>query len=52
MLIANILSFLDGEEIPFVFTGDAGIEVNSFSSLNRYKGGAFHMVQVAYTATV
>lgn len=45
MKICEILLFLEGEGIPFAFSGDAGAAVEGFSSLARYKPGSFTWIK-------
>lgn len=43
--IAEILSYLEEEGIPFTFTGDPAVEVDRFSSLTQYQSGTFTWVK-------
>lgn len=45
MKIAEILSFLEDEHIPFMFQGDPAAEVDRFSSLSHYKDDSFTWVK-------
>lgn len=45
MKIAEILRFLETEQVPFVFHGDESAEVERFSSLSRYQPGTFTWVK-------
>lgn len=45
MKIAEILRFLEAEQVPFVFRGDESAEVERFSSLSRYQPGTFTWVK-------
>ena len=45
MKIAEILSFLESEHIPFTFHGDSAAEVAGFSSLSHYKGDSFTWIK-------
>ena len=45
MKISEILLFLEGEGVPFAFSGDAGAAVEGFSSLARYKPGSFTWIK-------
>ena len=45
MKIAEILRFLEAEQVPFVFRGNESAEVERFSSLSRYQPGTFTWVK-------
>lgn len=43
--IADILSFLDAEQISYTFQGDSACELNGFSSLGNYRMGTFTWIK-------
>ena len=45
MKIAEILRFLESEQVPFAFRGDESAEVEYFSSLTHYRPGTFTWVK-------
>ena len=45
MKIAEILRFLESEQVPFTFRGDESAEVERFSSLTHYRPGTFTWVK-------
>ena len=45
MKIAEILRFLESEQVPFAFRGDESAEVERFSSLTHYRPGTFTWVK-------
>lgn len=45
MKISDILEFLEGEGVPFSFTGDGAETVEGFSSLAHYKPGSFTWIK-------
>lgn len=45
MKIAEILRFLESEQVPFTFHGDEEAEVERFSSLTHYKPGTFTWIK-------
>ena len=45
MKISTVLEYLQGEGIPFDFTGDADASVDHFSSLARYRPGTFAWIK-------
>ena len=45
MKIAEILRFLESEQVPFIFRGDELAEVERFSSLTHYRPGTFTWVK-------
>lgn len=45
MRVCDILEFLEGEDIPFTFTGDQNAGVEGFSSLGQYKRGSFTWIK-------
>lgn len=45
MRVTEILDFLKGNNISFIFTGDQAATVEGFSSLTRYKPGSFTWIK-------
>lgn len=45
MIVSDILNFLRGESIPFVFAGTETDTVEGFSSLGHYKPGSFTWIK-------
>ena len=45
MKIAEILAYLDQEQLPYSFTGNTDAEVERFSSLTHYRDGTFTWIK-------